>query len=141
MGQMSKIIVRNKLMGRILAGIAAALLATATCTAICAIAISKEMITQEKMGYCAIFILLISSLCASIVSTVKDNERRIGTTLATGVIYTGMLLMMNALFFDGKYQGVVATIVVIITGSLLPILLGRKGMKKGRSHRSNKRHR
>lgn len=141
MGKSNKMRINNTIAEKIITGAAVAFLTTVASTAICATAISKELIAQDGIGYCAIFTLLISALCAAMVSTTNNDKKCAKIKLMTGAIYTGGLLITNGLFFGGKYRGIPATIIVIFTGSVLAILIGRKGSKKGSGFRRKKHRR
>ena len=108
---------------------------------ICTSLISAERISTECADYCAIGILLLSTIAGSAVAIGKRGEKRLYMSLAVGSVYLVVLLAMTALFFGGRYQGVGVTAIVIFGGAILTVLLPEKLEMKAKAHRSKKRRR
>jgi len=104
------------------------LLSTVTGTMVCSIMMSKEMIGEDCVGYCAIGILLISSTAVATTTNKIGNGNMMRTILAACAIYEGLLLAMTALFFGGRFRGICVSTVVVLSGGMLSILL--RGKKK-----------
>ena len=106
---------------------------------ICAAMVSSGMIAVCNERYCAAWILLISSVTGSSIIRGKGNALFDIRRLIMGVGYFGILIAINAVMFDGQYEGVIVSVIVVLTGCFLPLLTGNTGRKKKKTHRSKKR--
>ena len=131
----------NSIVRRVAIGTVACLATTAVITAICAALVSGETIDEENAGYCAMAVLLLSSIIGVKVVVGKGEARKVYTALMVGVSYTFLLLSMTALLFDGLYQGVGVSVLVIMSGCFLAIISGQKQGNKVKIRRSKKRYR
>ena len=122
-------------------GALAALLTTLTGSALAGYLVSTEKLPEQAIGYCAMVILLMSSLLSSAVSVGKIKHRRIYVCALSGVIYYVILLSLTALFFGGQYQGMGVTGLVIFAGCGIVGLYGLKGEKGPAYSKRKYRHR
>lgn len=127
--------------GMLAAGAAVSLVTMLIGVAICASMILAGTVSEASAGYCAIGILLLSAVAGAAAAIGKREEKRLYLCLAAGAIYLLVLLSMTAAFFDGQYQGVAVTAVVIFGGSVLAVLLPKNRGIGAKSRRSKKRHR
>ena len=99
--------------------------------------ISAEMLSQDMIGYCALTALLTSAMMGSITAWKKIRCKRFAVSLASGGIYYLILLSITIFFFNGKFTGLIVTLITIMIGSIIPMLLSKGGAKKekGRVHR------
>ena len=122
-------------------GVAVSLVVTLLGAAICAGLISEEVIEAGSTGYCAMVILLISAISGTVAAGHKGKQKRLYSGLLNGTIYFAMLLAMNALLFDGQYGGVGVTALIVLSGSVLPVMIGLSGRNGAKPRRSKMRHR
>ena len=87
---------------------------------------------EERVGYAALGILLVSSGAGSAVAAGKIKRRRLMVCMAAGAVYYGLLLAVTALFFGGQYSGMGVTALAVAGGSGTVCLAG---MRQGRGHR------
>ena len=121
------------------AGIAAALVVTAMGAGAAAWAILSGVISAGASGYCVMAVLLLSSAAGAAMAVGTIQRLRAQMCLATGGGYWLCLLLINALFFGGQYEGLGATAVMVLCGCVLVILLipGSKN-RAGRRRRKNR---
>lgn len=91
--------------------------------------ISKEILQESSIGYCAMVLILMSSAAGAAVAVGKIKKRRVFVCAVSGLIYFGVLLSMTALFFGGQYQGIHVTGLLVLAGCTLVALLGLKHEK------------
>lgn len=103
-------------------------------TAVVAKLIDREILAWENTGYAVLLMLLISSWLGAIVTAARIKRQRLIMCLAAGGTYFGILMIITALFFGGKYSGVMATGLLVLCGSLLGAISGsgRKNTRKVR---------
>jgi len=138
MGYSIKIPTTKELFKKAAFGAAVSLITSVGCAAICAAAISYDIIHQRDIGYCAVFIILISSMCAGLISAGSDRDKRMYIGMLASILYAVELLLITMLFFGGEYQGIPITVIVIVTGYVLSIMVSKKGMKQRKSMRRKK---
>ncbi len=120
-----------------LAGIALTILGAVVMSGL----IIKETLRETSIGYCAMGILLLASVAASMVSIRHMGSKRIQVSLITGAIYAGVLMLANGLLYKGGFDGVGETLLIIFGGSVAAALLGTGGRNKQHSARRKKKHR
>lgn len=103
--------------------------------------VSSERLPESAIGWCAMVILLVSSVLSAAVAVRKIKHRRVYVCALSGVIYYGVLLAMTALFFGGQYQGMGVTALVVLAGCGIVVLLGLRGEKGGKYRKRKNRHR
>lgn len=103
-------------------------------TAVTAKLIDSEILDWGNAGYAVLLILLISSWLGAIMTAERIKRQRLIMCLAAGGTYFGILMVMTALFFGGKYSGVLETGLLVLCGSLLGAFSGsgRKNTRKVR---------
>lgn len=116
------------------------LLTTILGTGVFAYMLSTETVSADAVGYCAMGILLASSMLGSMTAAGKIKHRKIYVCGLTGLIYYLTLLAITALFFGGQYQGIGVTALVILAGSGTAALLGTKGKNRRHSSKRKIRH-
>ena len=117
------------------------LVITMICCAICALGISHGLIREERVGYCALTVLLISSIFTNITSTVGYKGNRFVRKMTISAIYCLELVLMTALFFGGEYSNVIVTVFVVFSGLFVSIFLSKERVKKKKALRSKNGHR
>ena len=90
---------------------------------------------EERVGYAALGILLLSSGLGAAVAAAKIKRRRLVVCAAAGAVYYGLLLGMTALFFGGQYSGMGVTALAIAGGTGTVCIVG---MRPGRGRRNRK---
>ena len=103
--------------------------------------ISVGIIAQQRIGYCSMVILLLASCLGAHGAIKRIKHRTMFVSTMAGAIYYGLLLSCTALFFGGIYQGIGATGLVILGGSILALLTQTKGEGRRNRRKSKIRHR
>lgn len=106
-------------------------------------ALSATLILSDRGGegllaLMAVGTLLVATFCGTLVASRKTGSRRMLVCLISGGVYFISLAGVNALLFEGRYQGFLPALLTIIGCSLLTGLVGleRKSRKmKGFRHR------
>lgn len=99
--------------------------------------ISAEHLAQESIGYGVMVILLASSAVGSLAGVNKSGQKRLVTAALTGGCYYLVMVVMNILFFEGRFDGMGETALVVMAGSGLVILAGLKGERTGKKRAKN----
>ena len=123
-----KILIRQSVTGTV-AGIllligSAALLSTL---------VLNGVIPESRISYCVLGIILLTSFIAAVTARKKANERSNIVCIITGGLFFFILMLTTALLYDARYNGVGETGLLILCGSLLPILMRRTKKKKAGS--------
>ena len=130
----------NNNFGRNIAcGIMVSLITMVICIAIFAALIQSEAITEGARGYCSVGIHLTSIIIGSCVALKREKRNAIWISFMLAIMYCAVLITMTALVFGGQYCGISATVCVILTGCLIPIIMGKWRLNVGKAHRSRKR--
>ncbi len=117
--------------GAVTIGILGSLLLTLLGAAVLAYLIGSGTVAQTGMGLGSTVILIISTALGSLVATGIHKHRKLMISGITAAGYYLSLLAMSALFFEGQYEGMGITAIMVLLGAgiaLLPVLLG-KGKK------------
>lgn len=93
-------------------------------------------LSEEMLGYGITLAVLIASTLGS--AHFLRGSKRIDRGLLFAVFLWVSLLAIAALLFDGPFQGIWVTLILIIGGSALPAILG-KGKKGHRFAKQNHR--
>lgn len=126
--------------GGVLLGACAALLWTIAAAAILGILIGREILPEQAIGYGSMMILLSASFLGSLLAWGKVKHQRAAVCLSTGAAYLLILLSMTALFFDGQYEAVGVTALLVLAGCSAVIFMGM-GQGKGASRKLRKKYR
>ena len=124
----------------VMIGLGCCVLTTAILTVIAAYFISGEILAEQNLSYCAMAILFVSSLSGAWMSVKYAKEKRIITGMVTGAVYYLCLIAVTALFFEGRYQGLSETALLIFGGVGIVILMGLRPQKQTYSRRRKKTH-
>ncbi len=119
--------------GSILTGIGAgflgAILSTVCLTAAASWLILQGHISEASVNYVCTAVLVASSLLSSILAVKRGGENAIAAAAATAAGYFLLLLSMNAILFEGMYNGVWATMLCIFGSGLCGLFLTVKRKK------------
>ena len=95
--------------------------------------VDAEVLPEKTIPYSVWGILLISSFAGARISCRKAGHHNLLCCLLHGFAFLACLFSVNALFFEGQYDGVGGTALVVLLGCLLGILSFRKnGQRKKR---------
>ena len=101
--------------------------------------VTTEKMTENNMGFAILGILLLAALVGAWTAVNQTKRLRLQVCLLEGAGYFLTLLAATALFFGGQYQGVLASGLRILMGSLIMAIfpsLGHKKLKvKNRAYR------
>ncbi len=122
-------------------GTVAALIVTMLGAALLSWLISTEKIAQQGMGYGVMIIIFLASAAGAAIAVRLVGRQRMIVCLVVAAAYFLLLLSVTALFFDGQYQGVGVTGLLMLGGSLFVGLLGLRGDNKraGKKHKIRNR--
>jgi len=121
--------------GGIAAGLGISMMIALLGSALLAWLITGERLDISSIGYGGGLILILSSAVGAWFAAAKVKAKQLILTVIFACCYVILLLAVTALFFDGQYQGIGATLVCVFLGAggmLLLRLLPKKA--------SNKRH-
>lgn len=130
---------KNNLGRNVSYGIAVSLLVMVITIAIFAGLIKSERITEGASGYCTVCIHLLSIIIGACVASKEEKGNILRISLLLALVYCAVLIAMTAIVFGGQYQGISATIFVILTGCVIPVIMGKWRLNVGKAHRSRKR--
>lgn len=100
---------------------------------VCAWLIAGERIGEGSASYAALVILGVASAVGAIVSGGLAKEKRMIVCAAAGAGYYLCLIAGTALFFGGRYEGLLPNAIAVLIGTAVAILAGfktRKGPKR-----------
>ena len=129
---------KNNFGRNMICGVAVSLLTMVVSIAIFAALIQSETITVGWCGYCAVGIHLMSIIIGVCVALKGEKRNAIWISLMLAIMYCAVLITMTALVFGGQYCGISATVCVILTGCLIPIIMGKWRLNVGKARRSRK---
>lgn len=92
------------------------------CTLISSLIINGRM-KVESMRYAVMAILMLVSAVGALVAAAKISEKRIIVCILSGASFFAELLCITALFFNGVFEGIGVTAMVILGGSIIAALL------------------
>lgn len=95
-------------------------------TAVGAHMIASEIMPQEQIGYCSIAAILASTISGGLTAASRIKRRRLLTCMLSGTCYFIILLSVTALFFGRQYEGFGVTLLIVILGSFVAALLGKR---------------
>lgn len=107
-------------------GLGISILLTVLMAAISAFAQGRGIVGEGGLGYCLMVTLLISTVLGALTASVKIKRHHIPVCIMSGVCYFLSLLAVNALFFGGQYEGILATGSLVMGGATAAIFLGGK---------------
>ena len=93
--------------------------------------VDGELMKISAISSAAVVAIILSAFAATVVSSMWAGKRRLPVCLLAGAIYYVGLLGINAIFFDGKYQGMLAGVLCVMgvafgTGMIKPGYKKRK---------------
>lgn len=126
-----KRVLNNKLIpAAALIGGATGVILSILCASLLAWLISSERLGQGSINSGSLLILLAGSAVAAIVAISLFREKRLLVCAMGALSFALIMLAMTAVFFEGQYNGVMVSVLVIISGSGSVCLLGLIPQKK-----------
>ena len=122
-------------------GVATSILIMVGGAALMSVLILREIIKETAVGYCAMGILLLSSMEGTRAAVRKSEGKIFTVAVLTGAVYAGILLILNAMLYKGGYEGVGVSVLLIIGGSIasgfltIPDRRIKKHPKRKKKHR------
>ncbi len=121
-------------------GAAVSLEATLIISAIVAMLIASGKLSPQVTDYAVMIMIMASSLVGTLVSTSRVKSKKLIISVMTAAVYFIVLLCITALLFDGMYQGIPATAMVVFGGGLINVLLPAGRNNHARGYIRNKRY-
>lgn len=100
--------------------------------------IMREILPQDRIGYCSMAALLSGTILGAVTATNKIKHRKLLICMLSGCIYFCILLASTALFFGGQYEGFAVTLITVLLGSMASALLTSRIGEHSRGHRRKK---
>lgn len=119
-------------------GLGVSVVCTLVIAAVLALLISSGKLAPAAMSVGVMALLMLSSVIGAMVSAGKVKSKRLIVCMATALCYFAVLLCTTALLFDGMYQGVPVTALVVMGGGLIAGLLPA-GQGSGANHHKRKK--
>ncbi len=104
-------------------------------TMIITLLVMNETITEEAIGYGVLAVTLIATYTGAYASLTIYKKKYLITSMSVSIVFALILLSLTALFFDGQFTGVPATLLVIICGGVSAMLVAGKGRHQTKPHR------
>ena len=115
--------------GTLLAGFVSMII-TFILGSIIAKSIHIEKITWEQAGYWIMITIFVASFLGGKYAIKLIKHQNLMISIAAGIIYWGLLLCITALFFGGKFDAVLETAGIILSGSVSAALISKPKRKK-----------
>ncbi len=96
--------------------------------------LSTEKIAEEAMRYGVLFIDILSAIAASSMAIRFTHQHILPISVSASLCFAIVLLGINALFFDGSYQGVGVTLLTILGTGVGVALVALKYQNKPRKY-------
>ena len=103
--------------------------------------LDREILAEHNWSYAVMAMLIGSAYAGGMVSGNQAQSRRLQICLVSGLLDYGILLGINALFFDGRYSGAGETALLIFCGVILAALFGAREKGRGKGPKTKKRNR
>ena len=113
----------------IFAGLITAMFITMLLAAVTAVLIAGEKIGEDKALFGSAASLLLGAAFGGICAANVAGERKMIVCLIHGAAYYVTLLCMTAMFFEGRYENIWITGLLIL-GASVSGLLGMRGRKR-----------
>lgn len=88
-------------------------------TMLIAALVNMERITEENVGYYVLAIMLVSSYTGGYIACRKMGSKRLMVSLLSGTVFLCILVGINILLYEGKFEAVGQTYLLIMCGSIL----------------------
>ena len=99
--------------------------------------LSAEYMSAENIGYGILVGTLVSSVAGCAVGCAISQQKRLIVCAGIGVSYFLLLISVTALLFDGMYQSMGVTALLILGSALATALV--PGREKKMTYRRNKK--
>ena len=119
-------------------GAGGSILMTLALTALAAGLVVRETIDETSLDTVTAGILILSSICGSLLAASATGHHRLPVCMASGALYFLLLIACAILMYDGANGAVGVTALLVLGGSGAAALLGLKEGRKGRGHRTYK---
>jgi putative membrane protein (TIGR04086 family) len=114
----------------IFAGVITALLITILLAAVTAVLIAGEKIGEDKALFGSAASLLLGAAFGGICAANVAGERKMIICLIHGAVYYVTLLCVTAVFFEGRYENIWITGLLVLGASISVGLLVMRGRKR-----------
>lgn len=125
----------------LLKGLAVSVLIMLGGTALMSALIIREVVRETAIGYCAMGILLISAMAGAFAAIRKAEKQKYAVSLLQGALYFIVLMAANALLYKGGYEGIGASLILIMGGSIAAAFLRKTSAGYRRPSKRKKKHR
>ena len=117
-------------------GLLVAVVVTLTGAAFTAWLIASEKIGEGNADYAAMVILGVAAALGALSAAWLVKKQRLQVSILSGLCYYVTLLGMTALFFEGQYQGMgVTAIIVLAVCAIIAFLPTKDSQNRGKRKR------
>ena len=120
-------------------GLLASLIITLSGAGIGAWLIADEIIGEESAAVTAAITQLLSAAMGAVIARLCVGKLRLQVCMLSGSVYYLMLMGITALFFEGSYQGLLLTALMVLIGCSIAAFF--PGKKSQSSHRRKRAYR
>ena len=99
--------------------------------------IANAYISGNSSLYVCVGVLIVSTIAGTFTAILKAKEKPLWISLITAFLFWIILLLCNALLFEGMYDGIVVTSLCITGSAICTALLNTQ--KNGKRKRYGKR--
>lgn len=117
-------------------GIATSIIVSVAAAAAAAALVNSERMDIGNLSPTTAVIHILASFLGGWLASSLTGQKKLICVLGTAAGYLVVMLAITALLFDGQYQGVGLTILMVLIGAGAVILLGLRGKNRGnRKHK------
>jgi len=98
--------------------------------------LDAEIIEENAVGYAVLVMLMTASFAGATISRNKIKRQYLIVCGLSGVIYYITLMGITALFFGGQYEAVGVTCILVMGGSVLALVAGKKPDRVGKRRKT-----
>ena len=121
-------------------GAGTGIIVTVVLSAVMAHLIAKEIIEMNTVGYGSILILLLASVVGGWTAVKKIKKMPMEMALANGAAYFIILVLLTAVVYGGRYQGMGVTFLCVGIGSVIAGISAGKCRRKAKRKATKKWH-
>ena len=81
-------------------------------------------INPNSTGYYSMGLIVLSSMIGALLSAIRIQRRWMLVCLVNGAVYFVLLLLITAVFFGGRYQGIGVSAILVCIGVLCSGIIG-----------------
>lgn len=108
--------------------------------AVSAVMVDTGWIEEKDIGYCAMVILISAPFAGASTAQKRIKRQRLAVCGIFAALYFLVLMGITALLFGGQFEAVGVTLLLIVCGSVLPLLIGERRNRGGKQRKRKMRN-